>query len=151
MNLRKVNSKKQERKVAKELAGKVTPASGALWGAKADVRNDIFLVECKTTQNSYYSITFAVWNKINSEAIKDSLRLPVMCIDLNNGKYRYAVMNSKDVPDEVMYDIEIHKSGKSSFRISSPTVNTISRGAKSYELCVFDWEIFLNEVVPIYK
>lgn len=41
MDVRKRNSKNQESRVAKEVLGKVTPASGALWGSKGDVRNDL--------------------------------------------------------------------------------------------------------------
>ncbi len=85
-------SKNQEKNVAKELNAKTVVASGALWGAKGDVRNDKFLVECKITKRGYYVFKLETWEKIKNEAIKDGLRIPVMCIDLYDGKKRYAVL-----------------------------------------------------------
>lgn len=90
-------SQEQEKRVAKQLGGRVTPASGALWGAKGDVRQDKFLVECKTTEKDYYSLTDKVWNKIRSEAIRDGLRIPLMCIEIQ-GK-SYAIIEKPMVED----------------------------------------------------
>lgn len=160
MDIRKRNSKNQESKVAKELAGKVTPASGALWGAKADVRNDCFLVECKTTEKDFYSLTFTVWDKINKEAIKDGLRIPVMCIDLNNGKDRYAVMSVKDLQDKIFSSLpSLSNKSIKSFRVKQPcTAELYSQVNKPtmisgtyYKLAVFTWDTFLSDVVPYYS
>lgn len=160
MDIRKRNSKNQENKVAKELAGKVTPASGALWGAKADVRNDKFLVECKTTEKDFYTLTFTVWDKINKEAIKDGLRIPVMCIDLHNGKDRYAVMSVKDLQQKVYSSLPPLKNrSEKSFRVKQPCTAELYNqvayptmiSSTYYELAVFPWETFLNKVVPIYS
>ena len=60
----KRRSQKQEKSVAKDFNANVTVASGAFWGMKADVRNDKFLIECKTTEKDYYSLTAKVWEKI---------------------------------------------------------------------------------------
>jgi hypothetical protein len=92
----KKQSQKQEKSVAKKLNAKVTIASGALWGMKGDVRNDKYLIECKTTSKSYYSLTAKVWEKIEKEAIKDHGRIPLMVIDLLNGDNRYVVFNPND-------------------------------------------------------
>lgn len=155
MDIRRL-SKRQESKVAKELSGKVTPASGALWGAKADVRNDTFLVECKTTEKDFYSLTFNTWDKIYHEAIKDSLRIPVMCIDLQNGKQRYAVMCSKDLPDRVhnsLYSLSDYDHlPKTSFRIKSEGHIVIAdKKNKAYVLSVIEWSKFLDKVVSEYE
>lgn len=157
MNTRKRNSKNQESKVAKELSGKVTPASGALWGAKADVRNDIFLVECKTTEKDFYSLTFNTWDKIYHEAIKDGLRIPVMCIDLSNGKQRYAVMCSKDLPDSVerqsFLQRDYDKIPKTSFRVKSKGSFVVSNRQqdKVFNLSVIEWSDFIEKVVSFYE
>lgn len=156
MDTRRRLSKRQESKVAKELSGKVTPASGALWGAKADVRNDTFLVECKTTEKDFYSLTFNTWDKIYREAIKDSLRIPVMCIDLQNGKQRYAVMCSKDLPDSVHNSLylllDYDHLPKTSFRIKSEGHIIIAdKKNKAYELSVIEWSKFLDKVVSEYE
>lgn len=91
---KKKKSQKQESKVAKELSGKTVVASGALWGSKGDVKTEYFLVECKTTAKDSYRLTHAVWKKILHEAVKDGMRFPLMCIDLYDGKERYAVFQA---------------------------------------------------------
>lgn len=154
MDLRRAKSKKQESKVAKELSGKVTPASGALWGAKADVRNDIFLIECKTTEKDFYSLTYNTWNKIYKEAIKDGLRIPVMCIDLNNGKDRYAVMCTKDIgnypPSCSFFEAIKKQNGCKSFRLRGVCRFYIRDNRSVYDLQSIPWEDFLETVVPEY-
>lgn len=90
----------QEKSVAKLFDAKVTPASGAMWGQKGDVRSDRYLVECKTTAKSRYLITTRTWEKIRSEALKDHDRIPLLCIDLNNCD-RYVVFNPDDFPAPV--------------------------------------------------
>ena len=80
----KKRSQKQEKSVAKQFGGKQVIASGALWFAHSDVRNDKFLIECKTTEKDYYSLTAKVWEKIEQEAIRDHLRIPLMVIDLED-------------------------------------------------------------------
>lgn len=157
MDTRKRKSKDQESRVAKELSGRVTPASGAMWGAKADVRNDLFLVECKTTEKLSYRLTFNVWHKIYKEAIKDGLRTPVMCIDTQNGKHKYAVMCTKDlslgeldhlvvkstsIKDKSSYLIKTIESDR--FYLSSPK-------GLCYDLSLISWSTFLEEVVPCYE
>lgn len=78
----KKRSRKQEEKVAKELNGRPTPASGALWGAKGDVKSEQFLVECKFTDSDYYALSKKVWRKIEKEALSDNFRTPLMCIEV---------------------------------------------------------------------
>ena len=108
----KRRSQKQEKSVAKSFNAKVTVASGALWGMKADVRNDKFLIECKTTEKDYYSLTAKVWEKIEQEAIRDHLRIPLMIIDLED-RDRVVVFRPKDFDPEIdtrCFQTEIPKS-----------------------------------------
>ena len=120
----KKKSQKQEKSVAKDLNARTVVASGALWGSKGDVRHDNLLVECKTTDKSFYSLTMQVWEKIEKEAIRDGLRLPVMCIDLNGGKDRYAVFRDKDFQHYRSYydttPTDCVWSDKKSFRVQYP-------------------------------
>lgn len=88
-------SQKQEKGVAKDMGAKVVVASGALWSAKGDVRSDKFLIECKTTEKDYYSVTTRVWEKISQEAVKDSMRIPLLMVDLKDSE-RYVIFNPKD-------------------------------------------------------
>lgn len=92
----KYQSTKQEKRVAKDLEAKVTVASGALDFQKADVRNDLWLIECKTTAKPFYSLTEKTWDKIESQAIKDGIRMPMMCIDLEDGKTCVVVIKYLD-------------------------------------------------------
>ncbi len=56
MDLNKKKSLKQENKLAKELGGRVQPASGARWGYRRDVVTPNFLIEAKTTEKERLSI-----------------------------------------------------------------------------------------------
>lgn len=78
----KKKSQAQEKKTAELLGGRPQIASGAIWTMKADVRTEDFLVENKFTDSDHYSLTRATWEKIEKEAINDSLRTPMMQIDV---------------------------------------------------------------------
>jgi hypothetical protein len=75
-------SQAQEKSAAKQLNGRVTAASGATVFAKGDVRCDAFLVECKATRQRAYVLRYSTWEKIEREALKDGLRIPLMCVDM---------------------------------------------------------------------
>ncbi len=139
-------SRKQELVVAKELNGNAVIASGALYTMKGDVRNDLLLVECKTTKNGYYSLTLNVWEKIAKEALQDGMRTPVMQINLKNGDKRFAVFSSKDFEGTFLPDLDELTVCKKSFRITKEIIANIGR----YKLVIIDWEIFLNVVYPAY-
>ena len=120
----KKKSQLQEKSVAKDLDAKTVVASGALWGSKGDVRHDEFLVECKTTEKPFYSLTMKVWEKIEKEAVRDGLRTPLMCVDINDGKDRYAVFLEKHFKHYKTYhDLETGDtswSDRDSFRVQYP-------------------------------
>lgn len=92
----KKKSQKQEKQIAKDMNGYTTLASGALWTQKADVRAKDFLIECKITEKTYYSLTTKVWMKIAKEALHDGLRTPIMNIQLRDGKNSIAVIDYHD-------------------------------------------------------
>lgn len=107
----KRRSQKQEKSVAKDFSAKTVVASGALWGAKGDVRNDKFLIECKTTEKDYYTITNKVWEKIEEEALKDRMRTPLLIIDLQD-RDRYVVFNPNQFMKQVnTYEVFPHVHG----------------------------------------
>lgn len=148
MNVKK-KSQKQEKQVAKEIKGKTTIASGALYFQKADVRNDEFLVECKTTAKFYYSLKIDTWERINKQAIKDGMRIPVMCIDLEDGKNRMAVFSEPDFVFKDSYylfaEVEQNEvlTPAKSYRINS-TPMVLSFNSMSYALCIAPWDVFLE-------
>lgn len=122
MSTVKRRSQKQEKSVAKDFNARPTVASGALWGMKGDVRNDKFLIECKTTEKDYYSITTKVWEKIEDEALKDRMRTPLLIIDLQDTD-RYIVFNPNQFIRQVnTYEVAPHvHSGCKSYRFKGYT------------------------------
>lgn len=146
-------SQKQEKSVAKKFGGRVTAASGALWSMKGDVRTNKFLIECKTTEKSYYTLTAKVWEKIALEALKDHMRTPLMSIDLEDTE-RYIVFNPKDFEKpyvlnstQVQKSIRIYK-GLVGYYEEGEYVSSqqfILEGKNKSTLCVMLLKDFENE------
>ena len=111
----KRRSQKQEKSVAKKFNARPTLASGALWFSKGDVRNEKFLIECKTTEKDFYSLTSKVWEKIEDEAVKDHMRIPLMVIDLKD-TIRTVVFNPKYLDD---FGSHLTYGSNKSYRITS--------------------------------
>ena len=113
---------------------------------KGDVRNDLLLVECKTTKNDYYSLTLNVWEKISKEALQDGMRTPIMQINLKNGDKRLAVFSAEEFEGTFSFNLDELTVCKKSFRITKEIIINIGR----YKLVIADWEIFLKVVYPAY-
>jgi hypothetical protein len=79
-------SQKHEKRIAKEIGGSTTAASGAFWSRKGDVRNNDLLVEHKWTGKKSKTIQAAELQKITTEAIMDG-RMPVFGIHLDGEDY----------------------------------------------------------------
>ena len=79
-------SQKHEKRIAKEIGGAPTAASGAFWSRKGDVRNADLLVEHKWTGKKSKTIQAAELQKITTEAIMDG-RMPVFGIHLDGEDY----------------------------------------------------------------
>lgn len=58
-----------EKKVAKSLGGRLTPASGSMHGAKGDVRVADFLLEAKSTSDQTMRVELHWLQKISHEAL----------------------------------------------------------------------------------
>jgi hypothetical protein len=69
MNRNKTRSKLQEKRIAKDVGGKVQKASGATAFAKGDVRTEGLLIEAKTTGQRSYRVDISEITKIQSEAL----------------------------------------------------------------------------------
>jgi hypothetical protein len=75
-------SRKQEKRVAKELGGQVQPGSGSSWRAKSDVRAlGKVRVECKYTGASFYALKAIDISKIQEEALLGGLEQWAMQIE----------------------------------------------------------------------
>lgn len=159
MTPEKRKSQKQEKRVAKEIKGLTTIASGALWGNKGDVRNDEYLVECKITKREFYILKRDVWDKIRKEAVKDGLRIPVMNIEVEDGKYAFAVLD-KLTGEELFYPVSVHRSHTEakSIRIQGnmlypQIIDFTTNGNIDFSLFIVEWEDFIDRisgVIPLF-
>lgn len=75
------SSVQQERRIAKAVGGHRVAASGALPGAKGDVKTAEWLIEAKQTIRSRYSLTLAVWRKIEREALEKGKK-PALIVEM---------------------------------------------------------------------
>ena len=71
--------RQSERKVAKELRARLTPASGAMEGAKGDMAVSGFLIEAKSTSSGSLSIKLDWLSKIRHEAVHSD-KLPALTV-----------------------------------------------------------------------
>lgn len=74
-------SQKQEKRGAKSLGGRVTPASGSLDGFKGDVKTDTELVEFKRTDKKSLSLKAEWLEKIYMEAWMQG-RQPLLGVEI---------------------------------------------------------------------
>lgn len=79
-------SQEHEKRLAKEIGGKVNAASGAFWSRKGDVRSDDLLIEHKYTGNKSKTLNSKDLKKIVNEAIMDG-RTPVFGLHLDGENY----------------------------------------------------------------
>ena len=77
------HGQKAEKRAAKRLNGKLTPASGALIGAKGDILRRSFLIESKATVHDSISVKLAWLEKIAKEAL-DSGKDPALLIQFTD-------------------------------------------------------------------
>lgn len=156
----KYKSNKQEKRVAKDLEGKEVIGSGCLWGAKGDVKTDHFLIECKTTKNSYYSLKLKTWEKIRKEALKESNKIPIIVIDLKDFGNSYqtntlVVLNKEDFEESHFKQFEefvrVHNYEKESFRIiNTELIFLFDFLKRDYSLMVLPWDDFINLTKSLY-
>lgn len=155
MRTAKKRSQLQERAVARDLSAKTIIASGALWNAKGDVRNEKFLIECKTTEKDFYSVTSAIWNKIEEEAIRDGMRTPLLVVDLRDLD-RYVIFSPKSFNHQVKsYELAVYRNESKSYRLKgySEAELPISfiieqpspKGVKRFSLMAMRIEDFMEE------
>ena len=89
-------SSKQEKKVAKAIGGKQTANSGATAFSKGDVRNDLFLLECKTHTEfkDSFSIKHSWIDKNREEAFQMGKRYSALVLDWGDHENHYLISES---------------------------------------------------------
>lgn len=88
-------SSKQEKQVAKQLNGKVTPNSGATPFAPGDVKTDKFLIECKTRTDTSKSISIKKeWiEKIRKEALFAGKEYEALIFNFGPGEENFVIVD----------------------------------------------------------
>lgn len=90
----KRRSAAQERAVAADHGGTVTPGSGSGWRKRGDVMTPRFLFECKTTMGSkQITIHLADLQLVEQRALVSG-RTPVLTFDI--GSARYHILTDAD-------------------------------------------------------
>lgn len=86
-------SNRQEKAVAKAVNGKQTANSGATPFSKGDVRNDLFLLECKTHTEfrNNFTIKHDWIDKNREEAFQMGKRYSALVIDFGDGEQHYLI------------------------------------------------------------
>jgi len=75
--------KKQERRVAKKVGGKVQPGSGSKDFAKGDIKEESFLVECKFTEKQSIRVELKWLKKISREAMAEG-KIPALSVEIQH-------------------------------------------------------------------
>ena len=91
----RVRSQRSEKQLAKQVTGRVTPASGALPNPflKADVRSSSCVFEDKTTLKDSFPVKVALWHKLRAQAFP-SRKTPVLSINFETVGLRLFVLDS---------------------------------------------------------
>lgn len=87
----KQRSRAQERKIAKEVGGKVVKGSGCMRHAKGDVKMEQFLIEAKTTDAASYALTVETMNKVIDEGLEIG-KEAILQLDFRKHQLRLAVV-----------------------------------------------------------
>lgn len=93
MKLLRQRWRKAEEQIAKLEGGRTTPATGAMWFAKGDVKSKERLVQVKSTQKKSYSLKLTDLDQIERQAAAADLE-PSLVIEFQTpqGKRRYEVL-----------------------------------------------------------
>lgn len=95
MKTGKERSKKQEKRLAKEFKGRVTPASGARH-IKGDVLGEQFFIEAKTTSKKQYTLKKETLDKLEREAVT-SRKIPALIIQFEMDRREFAIISKEDL------------------------------------------------------
>ena len=81
-----------EKRIAKLTSTRRTPASGARWSAKGDLKSDSELIEVKATAKKSYVLKLATLRKIEQEAAQQD-REPSLVVEFSTpqGRFMYRV------------------------------------------------------------
>lgn len=88
-------SKKQEERLAQVTGGRTVGGSGSGWSHKGDVVTDGQHIEAKWTGKNSFSVSSALWRKLEGEAIPAG-KTPVLAIRLEPSDLNLIVLDEND-------------------------------------------------------
>lgn len=77
-------SARQERKVAKEVGGRVQAGSGSSWRAPEDIVSDTHMIQHKGTKADSYRVVLKEWKRIIKNA-RQAGKEPALIIEFEDG------------------------------------------------------------------
>lgn len=83
-------SRRQERKVARDLGGRVQAGSGSSWRARQDVKTDDEMVQVKYTDKDSFTLRAKEWEGIVADALKNG-REPAMIVEFPHRHLRLRI------------------------------------------------------------
>ena len=92
-NLNREKSDRHEKRAAKKIRGRQTPASGAMAFNKADVYSDIVRMECKTTEKKSYSLKKELLLKVAEETERGKIPVFNIRYEDESGNLNYYVID----------------------------------------------------------
>ena len=92
-NLNKEKSDRHEKKAAKKIRGRQTPASGAMAFNKADVYSDLVRMECKTTEKRSYSLKKELLLKVAGETEHGKMPVFNVRFEEESGNLNYYIID----------------------------------------------------------
>ena len=92
-NMNKEKSDRHEKKAAKKIRGRQTPASGAMAFNKADVYSDLVRMECKTTEKRSYSIKKELLLKVAGETEHGKMPVFNVRFEEESGNLNYYIID----------------------------------------------------------
>jgi hypothetical protein len=81
------SGRRSENRLSKVLGGRLTPASGAMDGAKGDIRLSEFLLEAKSTTRDSFSVDYGHLAKIRAESLTNN-KYPGLTVSFTTGNGR---------------------------------------------------------------
>ena len=115
-------SKKQEKRIAKELDGKTQAGSGSVWGYRRDVVTPELLIEAKTTTTGKYALSIKDLKHLKFQAYSEG-KIPAYVIEFAM-KGEVAVVPFQDLGEDFLEEFTSTRTIPS--KTKSPKILTIS-------------------------
>lgn len=143
----KESSKKQEKRIADDLGGRVQPASGSRWGYKRDVRTPEFLVEAKISDSKSVSVVARDLRFLKQQAYQMG-KNPAYVVEVRGSSV--AILPKEDVPLEYLENVvPFPTRGVKSFTVNDKLIKMVEENIAEVNLMsgrylVLNYDDFLD-------